>query len=72
MPDNNGGTGLDLLIKATDEVAREIGKMDLNDPLRPQRVKELYPLTHSADHPKPNETNWFTIKWMRSHARLAR
>jgi len=46
MPDNNGGTGLDLLIKATEDVAREIGEMDPNDPLRPQRVAELYALTH--------------------------
>lgn len=39
MPDNNGGRGLDLLTKATNDIAREIGKMDPNDPLRPGRIK---------------------------------
>ena len=45
MPENNGGTGLDPLTKATDDIAREIGEMDPDDPLRPERVKELYALT---------------------------
>ena len=45
MPDNNGGTGLDLLAKTTNDIAREIGEMDPDDPLRPERVKELYALT---------------------------
>jgi len=45
MADNNGGTGLDLLTKATNDVAREIGEMDPDDPVRPERVKELYALT---------------------------
>jgi tRNA A37 N6-isopentenylltransferase MiaA len=45
MPDNNGGTGLDLLTEAMHDVARAIGEMDPNDPLRPERVKELYALT---------------------------
>ena len=39
MPGNNGGTGFDLLTEATHDVAREIGEMDPNDPLRPERVK---------------------------------
>jgi len=45
MADNNGGTGLDPVTKATNEIAREVGEMDLDDPLRPERVKELYALT---------------------------
>ena len=45
MADNNGGSGLDLLTKATNDVAREIGEMDPDDPVRPERVKELYALT---------------------------
>jgi hypothetical protein len=46
MPDNNGGTGLDLLAKAPD------------DPLRPERVKELYALTENlSNQPKLNETS---------------
>ena len=45
MPDNNGGTHFDLLAKATNDIAREIGEMDSDDPLRPERVKELYALT---------------------------
>jgi len=45
MADNNGGTGLDLLTKATNDVAREIGEMDPDDPVQPERVKELYALT---------------------------
>ena len=45
MPDNNGGTGLDLLTTATNDIAREIGEMDPDDPHRPERVKELYALT---------------------------
>ena len=34
MPENNGGTGLDPLTKATNDIAREIGEMDPDDPLR--------------------------------------
>ena len=45
MADNNGGTALDLLTKATNDVAREIGEMDPDDPVQPERVKELYALT---------------------------
>ena len=45
MADNNGGTGLDLLTKAMNDIAREIGEMDPNDPLRCERIKELHSLT---------------------------
>ena len=44
-PNNNGGTALDLLTKATNDVAREIGEMDPDDPVQPERVKDLYALT---------------------------
>ena len=36
---------MDLLTKATNDVAREIGEMDPDDPVQPERVKELYALT---------------------------
>ena len=36
---------LDLLIVRMGDLAREIGEMDPNDPLRAMRVKELYTLT---------------------------
>ena len=36
---------LDLLIARIDDLAREIGEMDPNDPLCAMRVKELYTLT---------------------------
>ena len=36
---------LDLLIARMDDLAREIGEMDPNDPLCAMRVKELYTLT---------------------------
>jgi len=39
---NNGGTGLDLLTKATNDLARE---MEPDDPLRSERIKVLYALT---------------------------
>jgi len=42
---NNGGTGLDLLTKATNDLAREIGEMEPDDPLRSDRIKVLYALT---------------------------
>ena len=45
MPDNNGESGLDLLTKAMNDIARQIGEMDPDYPLRPERVKELYALT---------------------------
>ena len=59
MPDNNGGTGLDLLTKATNDIAREIGEMDPDDPLRPERVKD-----HAASSPPTPEVD--TTKWWRS------
>jgi len=42
---NNGGAGLDLLTKATNDLAREIGEMEPDDPLRSERIKVLYALT---------------------------
>jgi tRNA A37 N6-isopentenylltransferase MiaA len=52
MPDNNGQACLDLLTKSTNDIAREIGEMDPNDPLRAERVKELYALTELIKSPK--------------------
>ena len=48
MADNTGGThgaGLDLLTKAMNDIAQEIGEMEPNDPLRCERIKELHALT---------------------------
>jgi hypothetical protein len=45
MADNNAGTGLDLLTKITNDIAREIGEIEPTDPLRCERIKELHALT---------------------------
>lgn len=52
MADNNAGTGLDLLTKAMNYIAREIGEMDSNDPLRSERIKELNALTELSKSTK--------------------
>ena len=52
MADNNAGTGLDLLTKAMNDIAREIGEMDPNDPLRSERIKELHALTELSKSTK--------------------
>ena len=52
MADNNAGTGLDLLTKAMNDIAREIGDMDPNDPLRSERIKELHALTELSKSTK--------------------
>ena len=52
MADNNAGTGLDLLTKAMNDIAREIGEMDPNDPLRSERIKELNALTELSKSTK--------------------
>ena len=52
MADNNAGTGLDLLTKAMNDIAREIGEMDPNDPFRSERIKELHALTELSKSTK--------------------
>ena len=52
MADNNAGTGLDLLTKAMNDIAREIGEMDPHDPLRSERIKELHALTELSKSTK--------------------
>jgi hypothetical protein len=52
MADNNAETGLDLLTKAMNDIAREIGEMDPNDPLRSERIKELHALTELSKSTK--------------------
>ena len=52
MADNNAGTGLDLLTKAMNDIAREIDEMDPNDPLRSERIKELHALTELSKSTK--------------------
>ena len=66
MADNNGGThgaGLDLLTKAMNDIAREIGELDPNDPLRPERIKELHALTELSMSTKA-ERNKFIYEKM--------
>jgi len=48
---------LDLLIASMDDLAREVGKMDLDDPVRAVRLKELYTLTELSKslNTQPNE-----------------
>ena len=48
---------MDLIAKATSDSAREMGEMDPDDPIRPERVKELDPSTELIKKIKPNETN---------------
>jgi hypothetical protein len=68
MANNNAGTGLELLRKATNDIAREIGEMDPDDPLRPERVKELYALTELIESTKA-ERNKLTYEKMDALAR---
>lgn len=66
MADNNGGThgvGLDLLTKAMNDIAREIGELELTDPLRPERIKELHALTELSKSTKA-ERNKFIYERM--------
>jgi tRNA A37 N6-isopentenylltransferase MiaA len=63
MADNNGGTGLDLLTKAMNDIAREIGEMDPNDPLRSERITELHALTKLSKSTKA-ERNKFIYEKM--------
>ena len=68
MVDNDGGTGLDLLTKVRNDIAREIGEMDPNDPLRPERVKELCAITEFSKSIK-TERNKLIYKKMDALAR---
>jgi len=68
MADNNAGTGLDLLAKATSDIAREIGEMDPDVALRPEHVKELYALTELSKSTKA-ERNKFIYEKMEALAR---
>jgi hypothetical protein len=52
MAYTNGGTGMDLLTKAMNDIAREIGEMEPNDPLRSERVNELHALTELSKSTK--------------------
>jgi hypothetical protein len=70
MSDNKTtASHLDLLIASMAELAREIGEMEPDDPVRAVRLNELYTLTDSVNHSKPNEKrmqmNW-TSKFRRN------
>ena len=62
MADNNGEAGLDLLTKAMNDIAREIGEMDPNDPLRSERVKELHALTELSKSTKAERNKFIYDK----------
>jgi hypothetical protein len=45
MSDNKVAPGgFDMLTKSMDDIAREIGEMDPDDPVRAERLKELFAL----------------------------
>jgi len=49
MSDNKGASAtFALLNENTDALAREIGKVDLDDPVRAKRVKELHALSGTS------------------------
>lgn len=56
MSDNKTTPG-DLLIERMADLAREIGEMDPNDPVRAVRVKELYTLTELSKSLKTPGSN---------------
>jgi hypothetical protein len=62
MADNNNGTDLDPLTKAMNDIAREVGEMDPNDPLRCQRIKELHALTELSKSSKAERTKFIYDK----------
>jgi hypothetical protein len=62
MADNNNGTDLDPLTKAMNDIAREVGKMDPNDPLRCQRIKELHALTELSKSSKAERNKFIYDK----------
>ena len=64
---------LDLLTKATNDLAREIGEMEPDDPLRSERIKVLYALTELIKSTKAERNKFIYDKmWTPSQARLAR
>jgi hypothetical protein len=54
MSDNDTPGDLDLLIASMDDLAREIGE-EPDDPVRAERLKELYTLTNSVNRSKPRK-----------------
>jgi tRNA A37 N6-isopentenylltransferase MiaA len=62
MADNNNGTDLDPLTKAMNDIAREVGEMDPNDPLRCQRIKELHALTELSKSSKAERNKFIYDK----------
>ena len=54
---DNKTTPSDLLIARMADLAREIGEMDPNDPVRAVRVKELYTLTELSKSLKTPGSN---------------
>lgn len=58
----------DPLTKATNDIAREIGEMDPNDPLRCERIKELHTLTELNNVTK-GQRNKFIYERMDALAR---
>lgn len=54
MSDNKTTSGdLDLLIASMNDLARKIGEMEPDDPVRAVRLKELYTLTELSKSLEP-------------------
>jgi hypothetical protein len=48
---------VDMLAKVLTEIAREVGQMDPDDPLRAERLKELCELTKLSNSPRSELNN---------------
>jgi hypothetical protein len=69
MSDNNvAPTAFDVLFKSMDDIAREIGEMDPDDPVRAERLKELFALKE-LNRSLKSETNELIHKRMEELAR---
>lgn len=62
---NSAPSDLDLLSASMDDLAREIGEMEPDDPVRAVRLKELYTFTELSKFLK-SRVRLSTRKWMRS------
>jgi hypothetical protein len=65
MSDNDMPGDLDLLIASMDDLAREIGEMEPDDPVRAERLKELYTLTELSKSLKTERNQITAREWMR-------
>jgi hypothetical protein len=58
--------------QAMNDIAREIGEMYPNDPLRSERINEFHALTKLSKATKAERNNSFMKRWTYSHASWTR